>query len=120
MATVRRYTMEQIETARKKLRSLPAKTVGKTRGEVAELLGNDIRKAVRQGYTLHDIKNLLAETGVAVSLALMREVLAQSDGTGRQCPAHVSETDTAPRLAMDILVSAPETVPPASFNDVAQ
>ena len=119
MVTARRYTMEQIEAARKKLRSLPAKTVGKTRGEVAELLADDIRKAVRQGYILHDIKNLLAETGVVVSLAKMREVLTQSDGSGRQCSAHASETDTAPRLVGDALVSASETFPPTtSLNDV--
>lgn len=47
MATARRYTMEQIEAARKKLRSLPVKEAGKTRGEVAEFLVNDIKKAMR-------------------------------------------------------------------------
>ena len=56
MATARRYTMEQIEVARKKLRSLPVKEAGKTRGEVAEFLVNDIKKAMRQGYTLRDIR----------------------------------------------------------------
>lgn len=45
VATARRYTMEQIEAARKKLRSLPVKEAGKTRGEVAEFLVNDIKKA---------------------------------------------------------------------------
>ena len=44
MATARRYTMEQIEAARKKRRSLPVKEAGKTRGEVAEFLVNDIKK----------------------------------------------------------------------------
>ena len=47
MATARRYTMEQIEAARKKLRSLPVKEAGKTRAEVAEFLVNDIKKARR-------------------------------------------------------------------------
>ncbi len=63
VATARRYTMEQIEAARKKLRSLPVKEAGKTRGEVAEFLVNNIKKAMRQGYTLRDIRNLLAEAG---------------------------------------------------------
>ena len=49
MATARRYTMEQIEAARKKLRSLPVKEAGKTRGEVAEFLVNDIKKSYAAG-----------------------------------------------------------------------
>ena len=63
MATARRYTMEQIEAARKKLRNLPVKEAGKTREEVAEFLVNDIKKAMRQGYTLRDIRDLLADAG---------------------------------------------------------
>ncbi len=35
MAKAQRYSMEQIENARKKLRSLSVKKVGKTRAEVA-------------------------------------------------------------------------------------
>ena len=79
MAMAQRYTMEQIEAARKKLRSLAVKTVGKTRAEVVELLGNDIRQAVRKGYTLHDIRKLLADVGISVSLARMRPLISGSD-----------------------------------------
>lgn len=75
MATARRYTMEQIEAARKKLRSLPVKEAGKTRGEVAEFLVNDIKKAMRQGYTLRDIRNLLADAGVSVPLTKLEALL---------------------------------------------
>ena len=69
VATARRYTMERIEAARKKLRSLPVKEAGKTRAEVAEFLVNDIKTAMRQGYTLRDIRDLLADAGVSVPLA---------------------------------------------------
>lgn len=72
MAKVRRYTMEQVEAARKKLRSLPVKEVGKTRTEVATFLERDIKQAVRRGYTLHDIRNLLAEVGVSVPLTRLK------------------------------------------------
>ena len=72
MATARRYTMEQIEAARKKLRSLPVKEAGKTRGEVAEFLVNDIKKAMRQGYTLRDIRDLLAEAGLSIPLTKLK------------------------------------------------
>ena len=80
MATVRRYTPEQIEAARKKLRSLPVKKVGRTRGEVAEFLVNDIRKAMRQGYTLRDIRDLLAENGVAVPLTKLEALFDKASG----------------------------------------
>ena len=94
MATARRYTMEQIEAARKKLRSLPVKEAGKTRGEVAEFLVNDIKKAMRQGYTLRDIRDLLAESGVAVPLTRLKALFDKASGlepVKEQCGA---EEDT--------------------------
>lgn len=95
VATARRYTMEQIETARKKLRNLPVKEAGKTRGEVAEFLVNDIKKAMRRGYTLRDIRDLLAETGVSVPLARLEglfgkapkpELVTDGEGSGKDTP----------------------------------
>lgn len=80
MATARRYTLEQIEAARKKLRSLPVKEAGKTRGEVAEFLVNDIRKAMRQGYTLRDIRDLLADAGVSVPLTKLKALFDKAPG----------------------------------------
>ena len=95
MAKARRYTLDQIEAARKKLRSLPLKTAGKTRAEVAELLGKDIRKAVRQGYTLHDIRDTLAEAGLSVPLTRLKTLLTEAPAlepvTGKEEP----ETDSA-------------------------
>lgn len=80
MATARRYTMEQIEAVRKKLRSLLVKEAGKTRGEVAEFLVNDIKKAMRQGYTLRDIRDLIAENGVSVPLTKLRALFDKASG----------------------------------------
>ena len=80
MATARRYTLEQIEAARKKLRSLPMKEAGKTRGEVAEFLVNDIKKAMRQGYTLRDIRDLLADAGVSVPLTKLKALFDKASG----------------------------------------
>ena len=92
VATARRYTMEQIEAARKKLRSLPVKEAGKTRGEVAEFLVNDIKKAMRRGYTLRDIRDLLADAGVPVPLTRLEglfgktpkpELVTDGEGSGK-------------------------------------
>ena len=92
MAKAQRYTLEQIEIARKKLRSLPVKTAGKTRAE--ELLGKDIRKAVRQGYTLHDIRDVLADAGLSVPLtrlkALLEKVPTLEPVTGKEEPETVT------------------------------
>lgn len=78
VTTARRYTLEQIEAARKKLRSLPVKEAGKTRAEVAEFLVNDIKKAMRQGYTLRDIRDLLADAGVSVPLARLQGLFGKA------------------------------------------
>ena len=99
VATARRYTMEQIEAARKKLRSLPMKEAGKTRGEVAEFLVNDIKKAMRQGYSLQEIKDVLAQSGIPVSLARMRALLECPDESGEQIEKE-TEGDTALSIEM--------------------
>lgn len=94
MVTARRYTMEQIEAARKKLRSLPVKEAGKTRGEVAEFLVNDIKKAMRQGYTLRDIRDLLAENGVAVPLTRLKALFDKASGLESVKEQRGAEEDT--------------------------
>ena len=96
MATARRYTMEQIEAARKKLRSLPVKEAGKTRGEVAEFLVNDIKKAMRRGYTLRDIRDVLAEAGISVPLARLGALLGKVPKPQSIADGGETETDTAP------------------------
>ena len=75
MAKAQRYSMEQIENARKKLRSLTVKT----RAEVAGLLAGEICKAVKQGYSLQEIRDVLAQSGVKISLARMRNLLDGPD-----------------------------------------
>ena len=88
VATARRYTMEQIEAARKKLRSLPVKEAGKTRGEVAEFLVNDIKKAMLRGYALRDIRDLLADAGVSVPLARLQGLFGKAPK-----PEHVADRE---------------------------
>ena len=69
------YSDEEVLAAQQALRSKTARKVGKTRSQVAEFLADDIRKAIDQGYSLKDIKNMLAEAGISVSLARMQSVL---------------------------------------------
>lgn len=95
VTTARRYTLEQIEAARKKLRSLPVKEAGKTRAEVAEFLVNDIKKAMRRGYTLRDIRDLLADAGVSVPLARLEGLFGKAPKSELVIDKEEVERDTA-------------------------
>ena len=81
------YSDEDVLAAQQALRSKTSRKVGKTRSQVAEFLADDIRKAIEQGYSLKDIKSILAEAGISVSVAKMQAVLegknrsAQGDST---------------------------------------
>ena len=69
------YSDEDVLAAQQALRTKTARKVGKTRSQVAEFLADDIRKALQQGYSLKDIKNILAEAGISVSVAKMQAIL---------------------------------------------
>ena len=73
------YSDEDVLAAQQALRSKTARKVGKTRSQVVEFLADDIRKAIEQGYSLKDIKNILAEAGISVSVSKMQAVL-EGDG----------------------------------------
>jgi len=78
------YSDEDVLAAQQVLRSKTARKVGKTRSQVAEFLADDIRKALEQGYSLKDIKNILAETGISVSIARMQAVLDETRKTTQE------------------------------------
>ena len=73
------YSDEDVLAAQQALRSKTARKVGRTRSQVAEFLADDIRKALEQGYSLKDIKKILAEAGISVSVARMQSVLNGKD-----------------------------------------
>ena len=75
MAKPIRYTDAQIETARKKLRSLTAQNQGHTRAETVVILSADVRKAAQKGYSIRQIREVLAEAGLAISLDRLKALL---------------------------------------------
>jgi len=107
MAKAQRNSLEHIEQARKKLRSLPDKKAGKTRAETVELLAGDIRKAVEQGYTLKEIRDVLAQSGVSVSLARMQTLLGEGEEKGKP-PVADAIRDTTDS-SQEKVVSAPQS-----------
>ena len=77
------YSDEDVLAAQQVLRSKTARKVGKTRSQVAEFLADDIRRAIEQGYSLKDIKNILAEAGISVSVAKMQAILERQETEGK-------------------------------------
>ena len=75
------YSDEDVLAAQQTLRSKTARKVGRTRSQVADFLADDIRRAIEQGYSLKDIKSILAESGISVSIAKMQEVLEKSESS---------------------------------------
>ena len=81
------YSDKQVIEAQQALRTKTARKVGKTRSQVAEYLADDIRKAIEQGYSLKDIKNILAEAGISVSIAKMQSILEGKSQPAQNAPA---------------------------------
>ena len=111
MAKAQRNSLEHIEQARKNLRSLPDKKAGKTRAETMELLAADIRKAVAQGYTLKEIRDVLAEAGVSVSLARMQTLLSEGEEKGK--PPVVDAVRDAVGSSQEKAIPAPQSGGPS-------
>jgi hypothetical protein len=84
MAKATRYTLEQVQVAQKKLRSLAEKTSGKTRAETVEFLAPDIRRAVHQGYSLKEIQDLLGKAGISAPMVRMKALLDETDEEASQ------------------------------------
>ena len=106
MAKAQRNSLDQIDQGRKKLRGLPDKKAGKTRAETVVLLAADIRKAVAQGYTLKEIRDVLAEAGVSVSLARMQTLLDKDEEMGKPPVADAIQDIAEP--TQEKAVSAPQ------------
>ena len=77
------YSDEDVLAAQQALRSKTARKVGKTRSQVAEFLTDDIRRAIEQGYSLKDIKNILSEAGISVSVARMQAILEKQEAEAK-------------------------------------
>jgi uncharacterized transporter YbjL len=93
MAKAQRYSLEQVRAAQKKLRGLAVKNPGKTRAEIVGLLAGDIRKAVEQGHSLEEIREMLAQAGIPVSLSRMKTVLGQQVEDAAQKDEQAAKTE---------------------------
>ena len=97
------YSDEDVLAAQQVLRSKTARKVGKTRSQVVEFLADDIRKAIEQGYSLKDIKNILAEAGISVSVAKMQAILEKQEPEAKTLSTGLLNKETPGNAGAPIL-----------------
>ena len=97
------YSDEDVRAAQQALRTKTARKVGKTRSQVAEFLADDIRKAIAQGYSLKDIKNILAEAGISVSVAKMQAILEKQEPEAKTLSTGLLNKETPGNAGAPIL-----------------
>lgn len=113
MPKAKRYSMEEIRDAQKKLRGMASKKVGKTRAETVELLAGDIKKAMEKGHSLEDIRNTLAGAGIQAPLSRLKVILEnaiQKDG-------ETSTKEVTPSISHVPDNGVKKDTPPALFGD---
>ena len=98
MGKGKRYSMEQIQAAQKRLRSLASRVVGKSKKETVVFLAEDIRKALKQGHSLTSIQKALEEAGIPASASSMKALLHQGEvpDTNAANEEKTDRKDTAP------------------------
>ena len=107
MAKAKRYSTEQIQVAQKQLRALSVKKSGKTKTEVVKLLAEDVRNAVKEGYSLKAIQETLRQSGIPVSLARMKALLGETEAGGLENRQEGSkEKDTPPAAQKQPAISS--------------
>ena len=65
---------------KKKLQKLPPKDTGKTREEALEMLAGDFQEALKKGYSLKEIREILGVEGVTLALGKVEKSLSNSKG----------------------------------------
>lgn len=68
----RKFSDDQILSARKSLQALEKKETKKTRDEVFFALEKDIKDALKKGYSLKEISEKLRESGILLPVAFLK------------------------------------------------
>lgn len=72
MGKFKRIQVNDIKAMQKTLDDLPDKNLGKTREEAAEMLNEQILRALDKGYSLKEITELMARGNVAIPAPVIR------------------------------------------------
>ncbi len=71
---------EQIEAARKILRELPAKEMPKSKKDAAKLLTKEFQSALKRGYSVKEISEILQAEGIGIPAAAVKSSLNERSG----------------------------------------
>ena len=75
MGKIVRIYDADIKSMQKTLDSLPDKTLGRTRNEAVSLLLENLKKAVRKGYSLRELMDILKQGNVSIPIETLRKHL---------------------------------------------
>ena len=73
MAVKTKIPMEKILVIQKRLQKLPTRDTGKTREEALEILAGDFQEALKKGYSVKEIREILGEEGITLALGKISE-----------------------------------------------
>ena len=77
MAVKTKIPMEKILVIQKRLQKLPTRDTGKTREEALEILAGDFQEALKKGYSVKEIREILGEEGITLALGKISEKMFQ-------------------------------------------
>lgn len=78
----KKITDQEISAAKKALQSLEPKVVGKSRDEAFLVLEKELKEALKKGYSIKEISDVLKNTGVVMPVSYLKK-LTESGGRKR-------------------------------------
>ena len=79
MGKFKRISLEAIEAMKQTLDNLEDKQGDKIRTEAVDMLRNNIRKAMKKGYSLNEITQIMAKGNVDIPYRLISKMLTTSE-----------------------------------------
>ena len=79
MGKFKRISLEAIEAMKQTLDNLEDKRGDKIRTEAVDMLRNNIRKAMKKGYSLNEITQIMAKGNVDIPYRLISKMLTTSE-----------------------------------------
>ena len=65
---------DEVTAAKKALKALEERNVGLTRDEALKELEKDVKEALRKGYSLKEISDILRQNGVLLPVSFLKQV----------------------------------------------
>ena len=111
MGKIVRIDDADIRSMQKTLDALPDKTLGRTRDEALSLLLENLKKALKKGYSLKELMEIMKQGNVSIPIEKLRKsLLTENTATGevRQKPPRTErKIETSPMREKDAKMNVP-------------